>query len=81
MTEFVKPPLVAPPVPAPYLATIPSLPDELLASMTVRRRLTPKQRRKADQIIGTLLLRIDDARAAYQARHGVEIVPEPPLMP
>lgn len=71
---------VAPPVPAPYLRDLPSLPADLLSAMDGRRqRITPAQQRKARRLLNELKARIFAARRTFEDLHGVRIQPEPPL--
>lgn len=74
-------PVIAPPVPAPYLAGIPTLPDDLLREMKRRRRLPLDLHRRARALLIDLRRQIDAAREHYQESLGVEIQIERPLQP
>lgn len=75
----LPPRLVSPPFPAPYLAGIPQLPDELLTSE--RKDLSREDQIKARRIQRQIEQRMIEARWKHEAEHGVQIVPEPPLQP
>lgn len=70
---------VAPPVPAPYLAGIPQLPDNLLAGMDCRGTLSDEQSARALDLIYRLARRVRIARHRWGTQHGVTITPEPVL--
>lgn len=77
MTHPPPLPVVSPPIPAPYLATIAPLPDELIGdrplSRDARRRLRAAVRARAQEIFV--------ARSRYEAQHLVRIESEPPAEP
>lgn len=75
-------PRIAPPVPAPYLAGAPSLPDDLLAASDGRRRkMTPQQRRAFTRVLTQLKQRLFLARHTFEREHGVKIESERPQRP
>lgn len=82
-------PKVAPPIPAPYLADVPQLPDELLAAIVRDERdparggrpLTTEQIDEADFLVGRLAKYIWLRRKEWEDQQGVEIDPEPKKMP
>jgi hypothetical protein len=70
-------PVVAPPIPAPYLTTIAPLPAELLGD----RPLSREDRRRLRQAVEERKQQIFEARSRYEARHFVRIESEPTAMP
>lgn len=73
------PRLVPPPFPAPYLADVPQLPDDLLTSE--RKDLTREQQIQARRIQRQIEQQLIEARWKHEDAHGIKIVPEPPLLP
>jgi len=71
---------VAPPIPAPYLAGVPQLPDGLLAMMHGAKQIRPCDDLEAQVQIREICTTIRRRRAAYETIHGVKIVPEPRVM-
>lgn len=69
---------VAPPVPAPYLRGIPTIPDPVLEDLDGRRRVSPEKRMLAERMVRALLSIIRRRRMQYEREHGVVIIPEPP---
>lgn len=67
---------IAPPVPAPYLADIPHLRDDLLEAIEGRKTLFQPVDDKVQARIYTLAANIRFARESYEQSHGVKIVPE-----
>jgi hypothetical protein len=65
-----------PPIPAPWLAGVPSLPDELLARLE-RTRPTAEDLAEARRTIAKLRLMIRRARTAFERSQDAAIVPEP----
>jgi hypothetical protein len=70
-------PVIAPPIPAPYLTTIAPLPDELLGD----RPLSRDDRRRLREAVAERKQQIFLARSIYEARHLVKIESEPTAMP
>lgn len=67
---------IAPPRPAPYLEGAPRLADELLARLSSRRALSPAEEAAIQAEVDRVTAEILARRQAYEAEHGVEIVPE-----
>lgn len=67
--------VVPPPVPAPYLADVPPLPDALIELLN-QRRLSPAERRYVAKTIADRRLRLRVARTVYESVQHVRIAPE-----
>lgn len=75
MTEAL--PVVPPPKPAPYLAGIAPLADELLGRLD-RRRLPRRERLLLQAELARIKREIRTARRGYESEIGARIVPELP---
>jgi hypothetical protein len=71
---------VAPPLPAPYLRGCPSLDDELIDQLSGHRSVMQPLDDIAQAKIYTLAAEIRFRRESYESEHGVEIVPERPMV-
>jgi hypothetical protein len=72
---------IAPPVPAPYLVGVPSLPDDVRAALDGRRARDAAAVAAARETVARLRQLIRRARSRYEAERGICIIPEPPLQP
>lgn len=70
-----RPLVIPPPIPAPYLANTPPLPDDVLNLLDQRRR-SPRERRYVEQALANRRSAIRAARTAYEAAHHVRIASE-----
>ena len=75
-----RPQRVPPPIPAPYLAGAPQLPDELLTSER-SQDLSPEDQARTTGMLRKIKRELFERRRAHEEVHGIEIVPEPPLLP
>lgn len=70
---------IAPPQPAPYLANAPQLSDELLQRLFAAPNLESDEEGAIQTELDRLCTEIRERRSAYEAEHGVRIVPERPV--
>lgn len=81
------PPAVPAPIPAPYLAGVPQLEDELLARLKsqerapCRRPMTAAEAKRVVQRLREVTEMVFKARTAYEKAAGIKILPEPPAFP
>lgn len=73
-----QPRFTAPPIPAPYLAGVPTLPPALGKALNNRGRPTRQQLAEARRFFGRIRQLIREARERYESESGWLIEPEPP---
>jgi len=72
---------IPPPVPAPYLSGITTLPDLILRQIDGRRQLPRTKERTLEFSVRALARRIRHAREQWELENGVVITPEVPRLP